>query len=149
MKKILLLLLIVSSIQLTANSNNFYTPNQNTHMQRIHYQLSRQDLAKKLFFAKRAAKNGNPKAQFDLAMMYATGQGVQKNERIAFNLFHKAARNNYTEAKYYMGLSFLKGKGVKKQPELARYWFKLAAKQGHTKALQYLSQMERSSSYRI
>lgn len=149
MKKILLLLLIVSSIQLTANSNNFYRPNQNTHMQRVHYQLSHQDLAKKLFFAQRAAKNGNPKAQFDLAMMYATGQGVRKNERMAFNLFHKAARNNNVDAKYYMGLSFLLGKGVRKQPELARYWFKLAAKQGHIKARQYLFQMEHATFHRM
>ncbi|MBU1667277.1 sel1 repeat family protein [bacterium] len=149
MKKTLLLLLMVSTVNLTADSNNFYARIQHSNMQTAQYQSSSQAVAKKLFYAKRAAQKGHPKAQFDLAIMYATGQGVQKDERIAFNLFHKAARNNNVEAKYYMGLSFLQGRGVKQQPELARYWFKLATKQGHIKALQHLTQMERSSIHSI
>lgn len=154
MKKRFLMLLMASTVNITAHTNIFFEQVQNSRVQTVHHQSnnynpqqSNQFLAKKFFYAQRAAKHGNPKAQFDLAIMYATGQGVQKNERIAFNLFHKAARNHNIEAKYYMGLSFLQGRGVRQQLDLARYWFKLAAKQGHVKARQYLSQIERSSGY--
>jgi TPR repeat protein len=103
--------------------------------------LTSMDL-KKFFYATRAAKNGNAKAQFDLAIMYATGRGVQKNERIAFNWFHKSARNNYAPAKHYMGISFLQGRGVREQKELARYWFRLASKQGYKASATYLSKID-------
>jgi len=103
--------------------------------------ISRVD-AQKFFYATRAAKNGNAKAQFDLAIMYATGRGVQKNEKIAFNWFHKSARKNYAAAKHYMGLSFLQGRGVRKQKELARYWFRLAVKQGYRASASYLSNID-------
>jgi len=98
--------------------------------------------SRKFFYANRAAKNGNAKAQFDLALMYATGRGVQKNERVAFNWFHKSARNNYAPAKHYMGLSFLQGRGVRRQKELARYWFRLATKQGYKASAIYLSKID-------
>ena len=98
----------------------------------------------KYYYAKQAAKNGHREAQFDLAMMYATGNGIVKDERKAFNWFHKAARNGHTEAKYLMGVSFNQGRGVREQKELARYWFKLAAKAGHTKATYQLSLIEKS-----
>ena len=96
------------------------------------------------FYATRAANNGNAKAQFDLAIMYANGRGTQKNEKLAFNWFHKSARNNYAPAKHYMGISFLQGRGVRKQKELARYWFKLAIQQGYKNSLNYLSQLNQS-----
>jgi TPR repeat protein len=98
--------------------------------------------SRKFFYATRAAKSGNPKAQFDLAIMYATGRGVQKNEKIAFNWFHKSARKNYAPAKHYMGISFLQGRGVRKQTELARYWFRLATKQGYRASAVYLSKID-------
>jgi TPR repeat protein len=98
--------------------------------------------SKKFFYATRAAKRGNAKAQFDLAIIYATGKGVQRNEKIAFNWFHKSARNNYAPAKHYMGISFLQGRGVRKQKELARYWFRLAVKQGYRASVTYLSKID-------
>jgi len=99
--------------------------------------------SQKVIFAKRAAAKGNVQAQFDLGMMYLKGDGVRKNEQLAFTYFHKAARKNHVEAKFYMGLSFAEGKGVRKQTQLARYWFKLAAKAGHRTAMAHLSSLER------
>ncbi len=98
---------------------------------------------KKFFFAKRAAKEGNVQAKYDLAMIYAIGQGVQKDARKAFNLFHEAARKGHVEAKYCMGVNFEKGLGVRKQHELAQYWFKLAAKAGHSKASTKLADIKK------
>jgi len=134
MKKVILLLAIVSTIGLLANPFN----NMRIDTRRVYQQVSQ-----KFIYAQRAAAQGNVLAQFDLAMMYARGDGVRRSEREAFKWFHKAARNNYTEAKFYMGLSFAQGRGVKRQPQLARYWFKLAAKAGHRQAMAHLVSLKR------
>jgi len=98
----------------------------------------------KYLYAQKAAEEGNVKAQFDLALMYATGSGVNINESLAFKYFHKAARNNHVKAMFFMGLSFAEGKGVRQQKELARYWFKLAAKAGYRDAIAHLASIEQS-----
>ena len=98
--------------------------------------------SQKFSFAKKAAKRGNVRAQFDLAMMYRNGEGVSKDELLAFNYFHKAARNDSVEAKFQMGVNFKEGRGVRKQIQLAKYWFKLAAKAGHSTAMAHLASLE-------
>ncbi|CAA6803097.1 MAG: Unknown protein [uncultured Sulfurovum sp.] len=107
--------------------------------------LSTVGTSQKFVFAKKAAGQGNSRAQFDLAMMYRNGEGVRKNELLAFNYFHKAARNGSVEAKFQMGLSFAQGLGVRKQTQLAKYWFKLAAKVGHSKAMAHLASLKNSN----
>ena len=157
MRKIILISIVIPIITLTAEANSFYEQrnnktNQVQHVDARHYQnIENQTVkirnfaldSKKFFYANRAAKNGNQRAQFDIAMMYATGQGVQRNEKMAFNWFHKSARNNNAVAKHYMGLSFLQGRGVKQQIQLARYWFRLASKQGYGQSVSYLEEIER------
>jgi len=129
MKKIILLLTLITTFNFASNPFNAMRVNP--------------QMAQKVIYAKQAAAQGNPHAQFDLGVMYLQGNGVVKNERLAFNYFHKAARQNYAEAKFQMGLCFLEGRGVKKQSQLARYWFKLAAKAGHSKAMAYLASIEK------
>ena len=135
MKRIILLLIFITTINLLANpfSNMGHT------VSRVQQQVSQ-----KFIYAYNASLKGNALAQFDLGLMYAKGDGVRRDEREAFKWFHKAARNNHTEAKFYMGLSFAQGRGVKKQFQLARYWFKLAAKAGHRQAMAHLASLERS-----
>ena len=140
---IIAILLLTSTMSLSARTTDMYQHARDMRLASLNQQNVKNG-SKKLFFATRAAKRGNVQAQFDLAMMYASGNGVAKNESVAFAWFHKAARNGHTEAKYYMGLSFLQGRGVKQQLHLARYWFKLASKAGHSKAIYHLSQVEKS-----
>ena len=121
-----------------AAQNNFYKP---VSVKRV---VKRKKISQQFIFAKNAAAKGNVRAQFDLAMMYSKGNGVRKNEKLAFNYFHKAARNNSIEAKFQMGLNFAQGRGVKKQKQLAKYWFKLAAKAGHSRAMAHLASLEKS-----
>ena len=146
MKKIILLLTLITTINFA--SNPFDTMRLNTRMaQAKTIEIKPQpkpQIAQKVMYAKQAAAQGNPRAQFDLGLMYLQGNGVVKNERLAFNYFHKAARKNHAEAKFQMGLSFAQGKGVRKQSQLARYWFKLAAKAGHPKAMAYLASIEKT-----
>jgi len=160
-KKIILIFISIPIITLTAQANSFYERilvlkdqekgelNTQQYQNKIVPVYKKRTVrsssldSKKFFYANRAAINGNPKAQFDVAIMYAMGKGVQKNERMAFNWFHKSARNNNALAKHYMGLSFFEGRGVRKQMHLAKYWFKLASKQGYRKSHGYLVQVER------
>ena len=143
MKTLLIAILLLASIDLSAKTTNIYQHARDMRLNSKNQQNVKNG-SKKLFFAKRAAKKGNAVAQFDLAMMYASGNGVKKNESIAFNWFQKSARNDHVEAKYYMGLSFLQGRGVKKQLHLARYWFKLASDAGYSKAIYHLSRVEKA-----
>jgi len=146
MKTLLFIILLITiSLNLDAKTTNLY---QHARYIRMTSQQNIQN-NKKLFFALRAAKAGNPKAQFDLAVMYATGRGVRKNEREAFHWFHKSARAGNIEAKYYMGISFEQGRGVRANPHLARYWFKQAVKSGHPKAIYHLSKVEKYLNHRV
>ncbi len=140
---IITILLLTTTLSLSAKTTNLYIHARDVRLASSKYGNVKNS-SKKLFFAKRAAKRGNSKAQFDLAIMYATGNGVKKDERVAFNWFHKSARGGNIEAKYYMGLSFLQGRGVRRDAHLARYWFKQAAKNGHQKAIYNLAQIEKS-----
>ena len=135
MKRIILLLSFLTSISFAANPFDNLRVDAHRGVQKVPQQF---------LYAKRAAELGVARAQFDLALMYARGAGVKRDEREAFKWFHKAARNHHVEAKFYMGLSFAQGRGVKRQPQLARYWFKLAAKAGHQKSVAYLAAIEHS-----
>ncbi len=122
-----------------AAQNNFSKPI------RVKKVLKTKGTSQRFIFAKAAAAKGNSRAQFDLGMMYRKGEGVSKNDALAFNYFHKAARNNSVEAKFQMGLNFAEGRGVRKQSQLAKYWFKLAAKAGHLKAMAHLASLENTN----
>jgi len=148
MKTLLIaILLMTTTISVSAKTTNLYK-----HARDVRISSQRQQNVKnsykRFFFATKAAKAGNPKAQFDLAIMYATGRGVQKNEREAFYWFHKSARVGNIEAKYYMGISFEQGRGVKANLHLARYWFKLSAEAGYSKAIYHLAKIEKSLNHR-
>ncbi len=121
-----------------ASQNNF------AQVLKVKEVTSPSKMSQKFIFAKEAAKKGNARAQFDLAMMYHKGEGIKRNEKLAFNYFHKAARNNSVEAKFQMGINFSEGRGVRKQTQLAKYWFKLAAKAGHRTAMAHLASLESS-----
>jgi TPR repeat protein len=127
--KTLIALILILTINLNARTTDLYT----------HAKESR--VAKRALFY---AKQGNVQAQFDIAIAYAKGDGVKKDETKAFYWFHKSARGGNTMAKYYMGVSFLQGRGVRRDIHLARYWFKQAAKAGHKKAIFYLAKVEKS-----
>jgi len=144
MKTLLIaILLLTIPINLNAKRTDMY---QHTRDTRINSQKLQHIIgsSQKLLLTIKFAKKGNAIAQFDLAMMYARGDGVKRSEKIAFKWFHKAALNNHTEAKYYMGLSFLQGRGVKRQPHLARVWFKRANSAGHPKAMYHLSRLDKA-----
>jgi hypothetical protein len=87
-----------------------------------------------------AAKQGDPRAQHDLAGLYRDGIGVPKDPAEADKWFVLAAKNYRAaaeqgdpEAQCQLGGFYMKGVGVEKDEAEAVKWFRLAAEQGFMK----------------
>lgn len=79
---------------------------------------------------RKRVKSGDVSAQTDLAYRYATGQGVKKDYRKAFDLYRLAAEQGEPYAQSNLGLMYEYGRGLAKDERLAAHYFELAAKQG-------------------
>lgn len=94
----------------------------------------RGDYEKALMEFSRAAEQGNAAAQFNLGLMYATGQGVPKDEQQAVHWYRKAAEQGDASAQLNLGVHHAKGQGVPKDELQAVYWYRKAAEQGKASA---------------
>ncbi len=100
-----------------------------------------------------AADKGNSDAQYNLGLMYANGQGVNKNYREALRWCRLAAKQGHcasaewlrsvaqryanqgdSDAQFQLGLMYETGKGVPRNYCDAFKWFRLAAQQGNNDA---------------
>lgn len=82
----------------------------------------------------RLANHGHTHAMFDLALLYASGKGIEQNMQKAFSLLMKAAKLNYLKAEYMVGIYYLKGLGVEKNTHMAVYWLRKSALHGNAMA---------------
>ena len=57
------------------------------------------DYKEAVFWFEKAAKQGNPKAQLNLGLMYQMGLGVPKDEETALRWFRESAAQGYEDAK--------------------------------------------------
>ena len=108
-----------------------------------------------------AANQGNIDAQFQLALMYETGEGLlQKNYSeslkwysLAANQGHDdaitwlrlAANEGNSDAQYYVGYMYENGHGIFQDYVEAAKWYRLAADQGHVEAIDKIRELERKS----
>ena len=81
------------------------------------------------------ADGGEPRAQYDLAVMYDQGQGVPQSDAEAMRWYERAAGQGEPRAQYNLGLMYLNGQGVSPDMVKAYYWISLAASHGNAKAL--------------
>jgi TPR repeat protein len=86
------------------------------------------------------AKNGDAKAQFNVGLMYANGQGGQKDIRKAMSWYEKAAQQDLASAQYnlatlYQAAGELDPHAYKK----AAYWYEKAANNGVKQAFNNLA----------
>ncbi len=88
-----------------------------------------------------AAAAGDPRAQFALAIMYDTGDGVPHDFPKALMWFRRAAEGGYDVAEAKLGLMYLVGWAVERDPEEAARWYRKAADQGNTIAQARLAQL--------
>jgi len=77
-----------------------------------------------------AAKKGNRRAQYQLGLLYARGDGVRKNLIRARKLLHKAAMQGHPKAQFYLGQMYAFGDGGEKDNIKATIWFWIAATLG-------------------
>jgi len=78
----------------------------------------------------RAAEQGDARAQCILGTMYATGQGMPKNDAKAAQLYAQAAGQNNADAQYALGWMYAHGRGVPRDEAKAVQWCLKAAEQG-------------------
>ena len=89
----------------------------------------------------KAAEQGYVPAQYNLGLMYDTGEGGIKNSTIAAEWYQKAAEQGYAEAQRILGDKYQYGIGVTKNYEKAIEWYHKAAEQGNTEAQSDLGAM--------
>ena len=91
---------------------------------------ARGDYAKALRLIRPLANDGNATAQFNLGLMYLTGQGVRQDYSAAAIWFRKAAEQGYAHAQSNLGILYRDGRGVAQDYTEAVMWFRKAADQG-------------------
>ena len=87
-------------------------------------------------FAKRIkeARLGEASAQYDVALMYANGLGVQKSIEQALIWTESAAKKGHAAAQYLLGTAYQGGLGAPKDPVQAMAWLLKATESGSDKA---------------
>jgi TPR repeat protein len=76
------------------------------------------------------AETGHANAQFNLAILYLTGNGVERDVARSVELHRKAADQKLPAAQHGLGVFYYQGIGVKQDYAEALKWFKCAASQG-------------------
>jgi len=80
------------------------------------------------------AEQGDAAAQFNLALMYAKGEGVPENGAEAMKWYRLAAEQGDTDAQNNLGFMYDHGEGVREDDAEAVKWYRLAANQGDANA---------------
>ena len=66
-----------------------------------------------------AAEKGHVAAQYNLALLYANGSGVEKNDPEAIKWFRKSAQAGFPQAQRNLGFCYQEGRGVEQDASKA------------------------------
>lgn len=88
-----------------------------------------------------AAEAGLDAAQYNLAILYFTGQGVDQDLDLAFKWTEAAALQGHLGAQANLGSLYMEGSGVQKNNETGIAWFTAAARGGHANSAFALANM--------
>lgn len=80
------------------------------------------------------AQAGDPKAQYDLGMIYLSGRIGDKNPAEAAKWFERAAEQGIANAQFNLGVLYQRGEGVAQNDKLAFFWYQSAAEQNFAQA---------------
>jgi hypothetical protein len=92
------------------------------------------DVTTALKWEKKAAEQGYPKAQHNVAYHYQNGIGTPVNQEQQFYWYKKAAENGFTESKHSLAVCYLNGVGTPQDFKKAIDWLEKAANEGHATA---------------
>lgn len=87
-----------------------------------------------------AAKIGYPPSQYNLANMFAIGDGIPQDDRKAFFWFVQSAMRGHAPAMRQVGICYYKGTGCIKNTDKAVEWIRAAAKAGDFTAQRMIEQ---------
>jgi len=88
-----------------------------------------------------AAEQGLNLAQYNLGILYFTGQGVSQDFEKAFLWTKAAAEQNHLNAQFNLGSLYLEGQGIGKDNLQGIDWFTKAARNGHADAAYSLAKL--------
>jgi TPR repeat protein len=77
-----------------------------------------------------AAKKGHAEAQYNLARLYATGDGPPRDQEQALRWIGAAASQGYAPAQARFGIYYATGRGIAQDHRLAYFWLTLAFLRG-------------------
>ena len=103
-------------------------------------------LRRRIEALKLAAEDGHAESMFLLAIAYAQGKGVPKDDVLAARWFHQAARRGHPRARTSLAYMHFTGRGVRKDPVLAYVMCSQAADEGDPLARDLLARMRRALS---
>ena len=92
------------------------------------------DYAKAVEIFRPLAEAGDAEAQYNLAILYRSGHGVEKDLAQSRQWFLRAAEQGIAAAQYHLGYMYDTGEGVEQSDRYAFLWYRKAAEQGHPKA---------------
>jgi TPR repeat protein len=81
------------------------------------------------------AEGGDADAQVKLGIAYEDGNGVPKNDAVAFKWYLAAAQQGNATAQNNVGLMYRSGSGVERNKVEALKWYRMAAKQRNASAM--------------
>jgi TPR repeat protein len=82
-----------------------------------------------------AALGGDRDAQYRLALLHGTGQGVARSDKLALDWLRKAARQRQADAQYLLAAVYMQGKyGVERDEKQGVEWLRRAALNGNLDA---------------
>jgi len=87
------------------------------------------------------AEQGNPHAQYRLAVQYQAGLGVVQNQLQAYHWMREAANQHHGLALHGLGIMYLYGECVGKNEHEAAQWLQRAADQGLAGSMAALADM--------
>lgn len=106
--------------------------------------MAKKDLSKAREFYQKAVDQGLVKAFTGLAIMYFTGEGVERDYEKAFELFSKAVdtENPESEALYLLGFMYENEFGVQRDYDKAKGYYQQALKGSYLRAADGLKRVE-------
>ena len=75
---------------------------------------------------RKAADQGQARAQTSLGVMYSFGEGVPQDYKEAVKWYRKAANQGFARAQNNLGVMYAYGEGVLKNMTQAKYWIQKA-----------------------
>jgi TPR repeat protein len=122
-------------------ASNGHTPAQNLLAELFSGAATGDEKAPTIDAFIKAAEEGDANLQAQLAYLYESGAGVERNYARAFYWYQQAALHGHADAQASLGYLFQTGLGVEKNLADAKFWYEKALVQEHPIAQSNLAYM--------